>query len=565
MAPLKLPPKKPKGKGKQLHIDYATPDSARASAPPDWTAEEWLEEGTRQEEQGERYQVGPKAARHLANASTCYRLAAALSPTSFDPRYNAARVLHTLGSNHLGAPACLEALEGARSGYREALAVLAPEGQVAGEATARIDALYNLAQADATLLAQLDDGIVVVADELERKRALAQEAKELFAEVERLQRIELERYISSVAASSVTADEDGDDVPSSADAETSVQVVETTIVTPRLVIDTLLASIAFDIQLSETSLAGDSPDTDARLRQSAVDAFSRAVELRAVVAAQEGEDQLVDLDLELTIQQIEILTTWSPEEAGPKLDQLVAAPASQARTIDVLSLHADFLVESFSRSSSSAGLGALERAVSAYEQAASLLSNRLSPPKHIPAQQLPSLLSANLASQAHVHLLAYLISSPSAISPHLDTAQQLAIEAIAAAKPVVVLSVSSALSTAATAGALPTISAVRSVGAQEARTDWSTSAAVRIAFFTLVRIRYYACAAVALNSNSDPAALRAQISARVWGEWKALGLAEGRDGGVEAGMASLRRREMAWWLDEIEDDAVARVVGAHTA
>lgn len=43
MAPLKLPPKKPKGKGKQLHIDYATPDSARASAPADWTAEHWLE------------------------------------------------------------------------------------------------------------------------------------------------------------------------------------------------------------------------------------------------------------------------------------------------------------------------------------------------------------------------------------------------------------------------------------------------------------------------------------------------------------------------------------------
>ena len=85
MAPLKLPAVKSKAKGgkgkgkgkaKQLHIDYATVDSARASAPADWSAEAWLEEGTRQEEQGERYQVGPKAARHLLNALTCYRLAA---------------------------------------------------------------------------------------------------------------------------------------------------------------------------------------------------------------------------------------------------------------------------------------------------------------------------------------------------------------------------------------------------------------------------------------------------------------------------------------------------------
>lgn len=43
MAPLKLPAKKPKGKGKQLHTDYTTLESARATAPSDWSAEEWLE------------------------------------------------------------------------------------------------------------------------------------------------------------------------------------------------------------------------------------------------------------------------------------------------------------------------------------------------------------------------------------------------------------------------------------------------------------------------------------------------------------------------------------------
>lgn len=590
MAPLKLPAVKSKAKGgkgkaKQLHIDYATLDSARASAPADWSAEAWLEEGTRQEEQGERYQVGPKAARHLLNALTCYRLAATTREFAFDARYNAARVSHALGADHLNPPECLEALQAARKGYREALAIAPPE-----EATARIDALYNLAQADASLLAQLDAGIVPpTPDRTETEKELAREAKELFSEVERLQRIELERH-QNTSGGDDTVDVSSDDGPDQLEVdggdggvEASVQV--TAIVTPRLVLDTVLASISFDIQLSESSLAD--PETDSHLRQSAVDAFSRAMHLRAVVAAQEGEHEIADLDFELAVHQIEIMTTWSSslaaaEEVGPKLDQLVATTAEggslPSRQIDALSLLADFLVdEAFppktsaaqDESNTSTATATLERALTAYQRAASLLSNRLSPPKHIPALQLPSLLSANLASQAQVHLVAHLLMLSSGVSSHLDEAQRLSLEAIAAAKPPVVLSVptfSSSSPTAATTASpsLPPVSAIRpSGGANDARTDWTTLAAVRTGFFTLLRVRYYACTVLA---SAEPASLllRDQLKARAWGEWSALGLAQGRDGGGagEDGLAALKRSEVSWWLNEIGEDAVANVVGA---
>ncbi|KAG0654348.1 hypothetical protein C6P46_001787 [Rhodotorula mucilaginosa] len=587
MAPLKLPAvkSKAKGKAKQLHIDYATLDSARASAPADWSAEAWLEEGTRQEEQGERYQVGPKAARHLWNALTCYRLAATTREFAFDARYNAARVSHALGADHLNPPECLEALQAARNGYRQALAIAPPE-----EATARIDALYNLAQADATLLAQLQAGIVApTPDRTETEKELAREAKELFSEVERLQRVELDRY-QNKGDDTVDLSSDGPDQleveGGDGAVETSVQV--TAIVTPRLVIDTVLASISFDMQLSESSLAD--PETDSQLRQSAVDAFSRAMELRAVVAAQEGEHEIADLDFELAVHEIEIMTTWSSAAAaaadvGPRLDQLVATTAEggplPSRQIDALSLLADYLVdEAFppktsptpDESNSLTTTATLERALTAYQRAASLLSNRLSPPKHIPALQLPSLLSANLASQAQVHLIAHLVGlSSSGVSfSHLDEAQRLSIEAIAAAKPTVVLSVPSFSSSSSTAAntaspsSLPPVSAIRPPGANDARTDWTTLAAVRTGFFTLLRVRYYYACATAESPSS--LLLRDQLKARAWGEWSALGLAKGRDGGGGArngdGLAALKRSEVSWWLNEIDEDAVAKVVGA---
>lgn len=431
----------------------------------------------------------------------------------------------------------------------------------AGEATARIDALYNLAQADASLFAQLENGICVVQDELEQKRGLAQEAKELFAEVERLQRVELERYIGSGASSNGAEEDDDLDVDASADSatETSVQVTETTVVTPRLVLDTLLAAIDFDIQLSDSSLAD--PGTDAQVRQSAVAAFSRASDLRDVIAAQEG-GPAADLELDLALQQAEIFATWSPEEARPRLESLVAAPEATPRLIDVLLMHADFLVENLPLSDHASALSSLEAALAAYQRAATLLSSRLSPPKNIPAQQLPTLLSANLASQAHAHLLAHLLDPPAdpRSRKHADEAQRLALEAISAAKPAVWLKVAGPFSSTAPE-TLPAVSAVRGANAQDARSDWATIAAVRHAFFTLVRARYWA---VASSGPSTTAELRDQLRARLWSEWKVLGLAgPSREGAT--GVDALRRRELEWWAGEIEEDLVAKVVGADEA
>lgn len=498
-----------------------------------------------------------------------------------------------------------------------------------GEATARIDALYNLAQADATLLARLAEAIVPRGPEqVHLEKELANEARELFLEVERLQRVELDRYAAdggpATAAGSqpaadesldIEAEDEGDNSTGSGTETTSVQVTETTVVTPRLVIDTLLASVTFYVQLAESALVvGDDSTADAHLRHSAADAFSRAVDLRNLVAAQEvcaAPAQLADLDLEMAITQVEILVTWSPTEAGPRLDHLAAVAESQpARSIDVLSLHADYLVEASMARPGAETAGPLstpllERALAAYRRAAALLANRLSPPKHIPALQLAPLLSANLASQAHLHLLralAHLAGSSSSggdgtgsgAVAGLDEAHRLALEAIAAAKPPVVLVASGRFTTTTTtptstttaaAGPplplLPTLSAVRPTGtAQDARIDWAAVAAVRTAYFTLLRVRYYACtpAAAAAASSSLGNGLdrnsvlprESGIASRVWADWKALGLASGRVGDGEAetgtaGLASLMRSEVEWWLDETDDDAVARAVGAEAA
>lgn len=404
-------------------------------------------------------------------------------------------------------------------------------------------------------------------DELDRKRALAQEARELFAEVERLQRSELERYAAA-------ANEDGDSLagddaqlPPSAEnsSQETVRVTETTVVTPRLVIDTLLAAIGFDLQLSESSLS--TAEDDAQLRQSAVEAFGRATELRAHIAAVAQDPaayataSLAELDRDLSLQQAEMLAAWSPDEAGPRLEQLVAA-AAPPHVIDVLSMHADHLVETFDCSEASppeTAESVLATALTAYDRAATLLSSRLSPPKHIPANQLAPLLSANLASQAHVHLLTYLVAlrtGPSMASDSLHKAHRLALEAISAAKPAVILA---AIPPAPTSGGLlPEIRAVTaqsSTGQQDARRDWSAVAAARNGFFTLVRVRYW-------GASGEPEG-RERLRARVGGEWNAVGLGHGRTG-AGAG-EELKRREVAWWLDELEGDAVARVVGPEAA
>ncbi|GAA5896355.1 hypothetical protein JCM6882_000994 [Rhodosporidiobolus microsporus] len=559
---LKLPQMPKKGKSKQLHIDYASTDSARASAPSDWTDDDWLAEGTRQEEQGERYLTGPKAQRHTQNALVCYRLAASLSPSSFDARYNAARALQTLATEHLPPPASLLALEQALGGYRDALGVLSAEGG----GTARIDALFNLAQADVALYEMLDEGVAVIEGEKEKALQAVREAKELFVEVERLQRVEMEKVFGAQGPQDDDGTADTSEIDDSssvgAGSATEVQAMETTIVTPQLIIDTLLESIALDVSLA-SSVAGEADQQT--LQQSAVASLARAQALRALVPRSASSSQPDDLDLDLSLAHASILTTFpsSGSPAGAEASALLQSLLTSfpSPRVELLSLYADNLVDSLPLAQPlSALLATLETALQVYQRAASLLSNRLSPPKSTPAAHLPSLLAANYTAQATVHLLAYTLSSralaldpslassasisPAQLAQHLSTAHQLCLDATAAAKSSLSLAVSS---TSSPSAPKPTLAVARAPASVEPRSDWRTLSAVRGAFFTLLRVR--------LRMDGSDEAWEGE-GKRAWAVWRAVGLCPagragaGAGGGGGEGEERMRRREVEWWIEE---------------
>ncbi|GAA5900143.1 hypothetical protein JCM8208_002028 [Rhodotorula glutinis] len=577
MAPLKLPKK---GKGKQVHIDFASLDSARASAPSTWSADDWFDEGTRQEEQGERYQAGPKATRHCNNAAVCYALAALAHPLDFDSRYNGARVLQTLATEHFAPSECLAALDKARSGYREALAVL-DQQQSGGDssATARIDALFNLAQADVALFDALEDAVTAVDGERERAVEAASEAKRLFVEVERLQRDEMARFFGAGGPGTAASEGgDGDDQVVDEDeaavsgsgggegAERSVRAMESTIVTPQLVIDTLLESLRFDLALHDWTHTDSAAQVE--LRSSALASFARATELRPAV-----QGDAADLDFELAFAKASMLTTLSPTEAAPFLDELARAHPSK---VDLLSLGADHLVESLPLAPSPSSsplptlLATLSTALAAYESAQSLLSNRLSPPRDIPAAHLPSLLSANLVAQSSVHLVAaeLLSRAPPRDAPapadaaqqaaaHLAQAHALALSATTAARSGLSLAVSTSAPSPSSSAAKPALALARAPASTEPRTDTRTVLAVRAALFALSRVR--------VRLDSSGAGLRGE-RAQFWALWRALGLGAAR--GVEKGSEgerSVRERDARWWYDEVEGDKVMEAMGDEAA
>ncbi|TNY21009.1 hypothetical protein DMC30DRAFT_222403 [Rhodotorula diobovata] len=567
MPPLKLPKK---GKGKQVHIDYATPDSARASAPSTWTGDDWFDEGTHQEEQGERYQAGPKATRHLNNAITCYALATQASPASFDARYNAARVWHTLATEHLPPVASHDALHKVLDGYREALDTLGPPGGDSDVATARIDALFNLAQARTALFDLVGEAVIPVAGDSASQAVTAAEARNLFVLVERLQREEMARFFgaggpAAAGAQDGEGDESVDDAASSgtggAGAETSVRAMESTIVTPRLVIDTLLESLRFDLALCDSS--DWPPESLDELRRDALDTFARATALREAVLG-----EAADLDFELAFAKATLLTTLSPDDATPFIDQLASAHPAK---VDLLSLAADHLVETLPVFSTSlpALLATLSTALAAYESAQSLLSSRLSPPRDIPASHLPALLSANLVAQSTVHLLAAeLLSRAPADAPtdaahstpaaHLAQAHALALAATAAPRSGLSLVVaSSAPAPSSSPASKPALALARAPASTDPRTHTRTIVALRGALFALSRVR--------LRLDPSPAGVHSE-RAQFWALWRALGLGAGRgvDRGSE-GEGTVREGDAKWWTGEIEGDKVCEVMGEEAA
>lgn len=144
-------------------------------------------EGVHQEEQGERYQFGPKAQRHYSNSTLCYKIASSLSPTSFDAHYNLSRVNLHLATDHLPAPQCLTTVAEAVAGFGKAVDLAAAEGE--GEAvTKTIDGGFNLAQALMAGRGLIEEGAGGVEGDGLR---MAEEARGWLERVEGLQRQEM--------------------------------------------------------------------------------------------------------------------------------------------------------------------------------------------------------------------------------------------------------------------------------------------------------------------------------------------------------------------------------------
>ncbi|KAI5477571.1 hypothetical protein MNV49_006159 [Pseudohyphozyma bogoriensis] len=471
--PLRLPPKN-KGKSKAPPIDYTSTQSAIASAAND--ADAWLEEGIKQEGQGERYLSGAKALRHYHNAIVAYAASAQLSSSpSFEATYNAARVRFHLATEHLPAPDCVTMLQEAIAGYRTAIEHAKGDGE-GGENV--IDASFNLAQALVELMEMVEEGAVGGAGGDEVAKAAAVEARAVFAEVERLQMVELPKSTFFAEAPPETAgdeeqvqeeDEQGDE--SMEVVESGAEAREMTIVLPSQVLDTVLASISLDLSLYEST-------SDPSLLTSIEASLTRCLSLRQLIPP-----SLADSELELTsltcAAQLPLPASSpfykTPAQIRETYESLLSATPSSA---SLQSSYADYL--SSLPLDDPTSLPLLETALKLYTSTHSLLSSRLSPPKGIPAYLIPSMISANLASQAFLHLVSYhvtLASSPATATTALGEAHRLAIEAVNTVNVGLKISVR------------PTGELVATKSPTSEPPSWRDTKAFRDAYLLLVRIR----------------------------------------------------------------------------
>jgi hypothetical protein len=398
---------------------------------------------------------------------------------------------------------------------------------------ARIDGLFNLAQADVALFEIIDEAAIGGVQE-GTGLAAAKEAKELFVEVEALQRREMEKVFGS---GSVDDDDNEEiDIPAGGEGE-EVQATESVIVTPRLLLDTLLESISLDMSL-HSSFDKD-PESQNQLLESAKATFDRAVSLRTTYLS----DTPPEVDVEMTLAQFSIFSAPSSPEATQVLERALSSTATPSPSL--LSIYADHLVESLPLSQPFEVVGSqLERALSTYQQVQAFLSSRLSPPKDIPSYQIPLALSSNLLAQSTVQLLSYHIlqqSSPSVeSSQHLVTAHSLALESISALKSGLSLSNSSSSSN---------LALLRSPPSQEPLSNTSTLLALRSSYFSLIRIRL---------RSADSAEKLEEEKKRFWSVWNALTRNLRSD-------VKLREGDLKWWISEIEEDKVAEVLGVEKA
>jgi hypothetical protein len=383
----------PRSKNKLPPIDWTSTATALGSS--NFNSSQWMEEGVRQEGQGQRYQYGDKATRHYSNAVIAYRVASQLDPTSFQAVFDDSRVAALLASDFLPLSMAICAFE-------EALATVRRAREMAPTVETRIEATFNLAQVLVSLreIKEELDGSGMSGEE---GINLGLEAKACFAEVERMERMEMDKLVGAAGGATEAMDtrDAGEDD-------------EVNIVTPDMVVDTLLESIANDLDLysdphyeSSSSLP---PRHSAELHASIISSC-----LGAIALSQETPDSTL-LPLELSLTLLSVVATCGSAHLPPWLPSYACLYPSNTSNANFLSSWADALVETDPQS-----------ALAHYERAFALLSDRMKPPKDVPAYSIPPLLASNLLARSHAHLLLFQ-SSPSL---HLiGTPLQLAMDAI---------------------------------------------------------------------------------------------------------------------------------------
>lgn len=328
-----------------------------------------------------------------------------------------------------------------------------------GEGGERIDAAFNLAQALVTMGEMLEEGAVWVEDNV--KEALGWEAQSLFEEVEGMQRREMERV--GLWTLGGVGDDDGmeeaDEGASDAGA-TARPATEGSIVTPSLILDTLLESITNDLALY-THLSSSSPFLQT-LASHATSSLERAQALVPLIP------NFAPLDLSLAT--LSLSSTLSLPPLGPALStSYLSLLSNHPSDLSLLSTTADHLLET--ASPSPASLPIISHALSLYTNAQALLSDRLRPPRHVPTHTIPSLLSANFVARSQALLLAHHLGEPTLLE-----AESLALRAIEICDAGIKMSVS----------ATGELQAVRSVSG---RSEWRSVRALREGLMMLLRVR----------------------------------------------------------------------------
>lgn len=164
----------------------------------------------------------------------------------------------------------------------------------------------------------------------------------------------------------------------------------TMMITPSMIIETILALLSNDLSLLNSS-ANSSPPSQSFF----VEALGRIHLLQQFITTpdpkQELEVDLITLSIAATFPAI----PPAPSDLSPRYESLIN---KYGQDVELLSTYADYLLE---------GEEETEKALSLYEMSFKILSDPFKKQATIPGHIKPSILSANILSRASIHLFRF--------------------------------------------------------------------------------------------------------------------------------------------------------------